>query len=437
MFVSLLSRALSGRSGGAHHRALPTGAMRLLLVSYEYPPLGGGGAKVVRGLARELVRAGHKVDVITAGWDGLPGESHFDGGVRVTRLRTLRRRADRSSVIELGIWVMRALPTVLRRLASEPYDAINAHFILPDGLVCALACAATGKRFVITAHGSDVPGYNGDRFQLAHRLLGRVWRRLVQAPACIVFPSEHLLALARRQGARFEACVIPNGFDAGLRSRQGERLPRILVATRLFPRKGVQHLIEAHARLDEPVELHVIGDGPYRAALEELARSTGKPVVFHGWVENLSAPFNELMSRASVFAFPSEAENFPVCLLEAMAFELPLVTSSGTGCEAVIGDAGLLVPPGDIDALTEALHRLITSPALRAELARAGRRRLEANFTWAAVARRYAELYAGHPAKPGAAEPASEEAVGRLLLEGAAAGASSSPARQNGRQVAG
>ena len=210
---------------------VPDGALRVFLVSYEYPPLGGGGAKVVRGLATELVRAGHQVDVITTGRGGLPAEA-CDEGVRVTRLRTLRRRADRSSTHELGVWVGRALPAVLRRLAGARYDAINAHFILPDGLVCALACAALGRRFVVTAHGSDVPGYNADRFQLAHRLLGRVWRRLVQAPACIVFPSEHLMALARRQEVPFKACVIPNGFDASLRSARGERRPRITAMVR-------------------------------------------------------------------------------------------------------------------------------------------------------------------------------------------------------------
>ena len=429
MFVFLreMSKAALARWSGARQRhltpAMPAGAMRVFLLSYEYPPLGGGGAKVVRGLAKELVRAGHEVDVITTGWSGLPGESR-DEGVRVTRLRTLRRRADRSTVLELAVWVMRALPAVLRRLASERYDAINAHFILPDGLVCALACAALGRRFVVTAHGSDVPGYNADRFQLAHRLLGRVWCRLVRAPACIVFPSEHLLSLARRQSAPFTACFIPTGFEAGLRSARAERRSRILVATRLFPRKGVQHLIAAHARLDNAVELHVIGDGPYRETLEELARRTGRPVVFHGWIENLSERFNELMGEASVFAFPSAAENFPVCLLEAMAFELPIVTSRGTGCEAVVGDAGLLVPPGDVDALTEALGRLVRSPALRTELGRAARRRLEDNFTWPAVARRYAELYAAHPSR----RSSSRAAGGRV---GRARGLGD-PAREHG-----
>ncbi|MDX1574671.1 MAG: glycosyltransferase family 4 protein [Kiloniellales bacterium] len=409
MALREMSAALLGRLAGARRQPLapprPGGGMRVLLVSYEYPPLGGGGAKVVRGLATELVRTGHEVDVITTGWGRLPAESQ-DDGVRVTRLRTLRKRADRSTVLELGVWALRALPVVLRRLASERYHAINAHFILPDGLVCALAGTLLGKRFVVTAHGSDVPGYNTDRFQLAHRLLGRVWRRLVRVPDCIVFPSEHLMEIARRQDTPFKACVIPNGFNVRPRpARPAGARPHIVVATRLFPRKGVQHLIEAHGRLDEEVELHVIGDGPYRDPLEKLARQTGRPVVFHGWLENLSEPFNELMSTSGVFALPSEAENFPVCLLEAMAFELPIVTSSGTGCEAVVGDAGLLVPPGDVDALTEALRRLVRSPALRAELGQAGRQRLEDNFSWPAVARRYAALYAAHPASPPAAAP--------------------------------
>lgn len=399
--AAILPALVRGRSGPRRPQPRSwtmhaTGAMRILLLSYEFPPVGGGGAKVVAGLAAELAQQGHEVDVITMGWQGLPAEERLDG-VRVTRLRTLRRRPDRTSILELGVWLLRAFPVVFWRLARNHYDAINAHFILPDGLICAVACALLGRRFVVTAHGSDVPGYNGDRFQIAHRLIGQLWRGLVKLPSCIVFPSPHLLELARQREASINGCVIPNGFHPGHRLGR-TRQRRILVATRLFPRKGVQRLIEAYVRLDTDYELHVIGDGPIRQELEDQARTSGRPIVFHGWVENLSEEFVDLLESADIFAFPSESENFPVCLLEAMAFELAIVTTRDTGCEAVVGDAALLVASDDVDELTEALRRLTISPELRSRLGQRARQRLEKNFTWPAVASRYVEVYARHPA---------------------------------------
>ena len=83
-----------------------------------------------------------------------------------------------------------------------------------------------------------------------------------------------------------------------------------------------------------------------------------------------------------------------------MAARLAIVTSAGTGCAEVVGDAALLVPPKDPQAITQALRRLIQEPDLRRSLGVAARRRIEENFTWSAVAARYLEEYARHSARP-------------------------------------
>jgi hypothetical protein len=93
---------------------------------------------------------------------------------------------------------------------------------------------------------------------------------------------------------------------------------------------------------------------------------------------------------------PSEAENFPIVLLEAMAAGLAIITTAGTGCAEVVGDAGLLVPVRDSRAIGRALKRLVEDGDLRQRLGVAARRRIEENFTWRAVARRYVEEYQRH-----------------------------------------
>ena len=93
------------------------------------------------------------------------------------------------------------------------------------------------------------------------------------------------------------------------------------------------------------------------------------------------------------FCFPSEVENFPNVLLEAMAAEMAIVTTKGTGCEEVVGDAAVLVDPGDVAAIRREIRRLVQQPSICRELGQAARKRLEENFGWETIARRYVALY--------------------------------------------
>ncbi len=94
-----------------------------------------------------------------------------------------------------------------------------------------------------------------------------------------------------------------------------------------------------------------------------------------------------------MFVFPSEVENFPVVLLEAMSAGLAIITTRGTGCEEVVGRAALLVTPRDSDAIWSAIRRLANDPDLAGTLGTAARKRLVAHFSWQTVAERYHDLY--------------------------------------------
>ena len=180
-------------------------------------------------------------------------------------------------------------------------------------------------------------------------------------------------------GAGANFAVIPHGFDAGFASATGsQRDPkRIVMVSRLFARKGAQHLLRAIAGLDRECELHVVGSGPYLATLRRLAQSLGVHVHFHGWLDNRSDELRRLLETSAIFVLPSESENFPVVLQEAMAAGLPIITVEGTGSEEVVGDAGLMVPPRDVEALRNALRRLLDEPTLRQALGATARARLE------------------------------------------------------------
>ena len=113
--------------------------MRILTLSYEFPPIGGGGAGVVRGLAAELVKLGHSVDVVTMGFRGLPDEEVVDG-IRVRRIDCARRSESKCTAREALRYVLRVRPVVRAMLRANRYDLVHVHFILPDGVVAWQSC---------------------------------------------------------------------------------------------------------------------------------------------------------------------------------------------------------------------------------------------------------------------------------------------------------
>jgi len=373
--------------------------MRILMTSYEFPPIGGGGAAVVAGMARELVASGHEIDLVTMSFQDHPREEMVDG-VRLYRVPCLRKAKHSCTTPEAFSYLAGAMPTIHRLLTKHRYDVGHAHFILPDGLLAWQAKRYSGLPYVITAHGSDVPGYNPHRLRAAHQMVRPVWKAVVHGASRVICPSEILEQLVQAQRpAPLKTVVIPNGLQVDSYSPR-PLSPRVLVVTRMLERKGVQYVLEALAGTAVAAEVNIVGDGPYLPELRRRAEALHSPARFWGWLDNRSPELRDIYQSSGIFVLPSEAENFPIVLLEAMAAGLAIVTTAGTGCAEVVGDAGILVPVRDSRAIGRALKRLVEDDTLRRRLGAAARKRIEDNFTWRAVARRYVEEYQRH-ARPG------------------------------------
>jgi glycosyltransferase involved in cell wall biosynthesis len=366
--------------------------MRILTICYEYPPIGGGGAKVVAGLATELARAGHTIDLVTMWMPGLPLRECRDN-IQLIRIPCIRLDRNVCRQWEMLLYLAFALPVLLYLCLRHRYTLNHTHFIFPDGVLSYLMKRFLGLPFIITAHGSDVPGYNPERFRTAHRLLSPVWRRVVRTADRIVCPSRSIENLIHRQYPSARTETIPNGIDIRRFQPLREKHDRILVVTRMFERKGVQYLINALDGFSHAFEVHVVGDGPYLQVLEGRVEEKNLDVRFWGFLDNQSREIRELYETSKIFVFPSEAENFPIVLLEAMASELAIITTEDTGCAEVVGDAALLVKPRDSAGIRRCLEMLIADPQLTNRLGIAARKRLTKQFGWAKVAERYALLY--------------------------------------------
>jgi phosphatidylinositol alpha 1,6-mannosyltransferase len=183
----------------------------------------------------------------------------------------------------------------------------------------------------------------------------------------VIAPSTALADEARRLGAR-DVRTIPSGVDLPATVEEEAEPPEVLYAGRLSPEKGVRELVAA----TDGLPLVVAGDGPLR---DEVPGALG------------FVPHDELVllyGRAAVVACPSRREGFGVVCAEAMAHGRPVVAGDVGGLRDLVvhEETGLLVPPGDVSALREAIRRLLADPALRRRFGEAGRARISEHFTW-------------------------------------------------------
>ena len=142
--------------------------MRLLVLNYEYPPLGGGSSPVTAALCKQLVQLGVEIDLVTMAFGDLP-TTEVSEGIHIHRVKGIRTARHICYTHELASYIVAGAYKAASLANSTAYDLIHAHFVVPGGLTAYWLHRRTGLPYVITAHGSDVPGYNPDRFRRLHR----------------------------------------------------------------------------------------------------------------------------------------------------------------------------------------------------------------------------------------------------------------------------
>lgn len=359
---------------------------------YEFPPLGGGAAKVVYGLSTKLVEMGHEVDVVTMGYKGLQKHEVVEG-INVYRIPGIRLKKSMCYTPEMLPYVVFAFNFTRKLAKRRKYHINHTHFIFPDGIVAYLLKNVIGLPYIITSHGSDVPGYNPNRFAFQHKLLSPIWKKIALKTEKIICPSEYVRSLILQQNLNIKTSVIPNGIDADKFNSNQEKQNRILLVTRMFERKGVQYFLKALEGFENNYEVHVVGDGPYLGTLKRIANDLKLKINFWGLLDNQSDKLRELYETSRIFAFVSEAENFPIVLLEAMTAGMAIITTTGTGCAEVVKDTALLVEPKNPEAIRDALIKLIQNPELCHDLGNAARKRIEDHFSWETIAGQYISIY--------------------------------------------
>jgi glycosyltransferase involved in cell wall biosynthesis len=374
-------------------------APRVLLINYEFPPIGGGAGTGTAGMARALADMGCDTVVLTSRFRDQPGIEEMQGFV-VRRVRVLRKHADRCSPIEMLTFIASAALAVIGVTRTWRPDLTIAFFGIPSGPVAWVVRALRGTPYIVSLRGGDVPGFDcAPGISRYHRAATPVLRFLWQRAVAVVANGTGLRDLAQQTMPSLRVPIIPNGVDAERHAPAPRRsvaaTPRVLFLGRLAYQKAPDVLLRALARItDKDFTCEIVGDGPDRAALEQLARELGlfDRIVFRGWVarEDLPACYH----AADIVALPSRMEGMPNVVLEAMAHALPVVATDVPGTRDIVraDETGFLVPAEDDAALAAAIARLIEQPALRSAMGDAARARILAEHTWPQAAAAYLRL---------------------------------------------
>jgi glycogen(starch) synthase len=389
--------------------------LRVLMLSWEYPPVVHGGlGRHVEALAAALAGLGHAVAVVVPAADGTPGSDPASDGPPPGVTVITPDPADPVVALSVGdlhghvATLGAALARVAVRAgrdaarAGTPFDVVCAH----DWVVAQAAVSvadALELPLVATIHATEagrhqgwLPGELSRSIHATEQWLTGAAARTVVCSGAMRRDVQRLFGLP---GAR--VAVVGNGVDldrwtAG--APTDAREPLVVFAGRLEYEKGVQVLLRTVSRLRRRipgVRVVVAGTGTYAAELRAQAATLrlGRAVRFAGRLGD--DELRELYGRAAVVAVPSIYEPFGLVALEAAACGAPLVVAE-TGGLAEFADGGrtaLPVPPGDADALADALTLLLRDRDYADKLATSAREAVERQ-SWEAVARRTTRVYA-------------------------------------------
>jgi glycosyltransferase involved in cell wall biosynthesis len=237
-----------------------------------------------------------------------------------------------------------------------------------------------GVRYLCHLHGGFFPNFYKASGTMARWSI----RDVFQKAATVIVLSEEWKLWVQSIFSCQHVCVIPNPVLIPPLENRNE-IGRLIFLGRLGKNKGIYDILIAIAKLaSEFPSIHLLagGDGELDQ-VRDTAKSLGiaDRVEILGWVKG--AAKDALLARASIYVLPSYAENLPMSVLEAMAAGLPVISTPVGGIPSAIEDGveGLLVPPGDTEALTEAIRRLLADSDLRHRMGEAARAKAIAKFS--------------------------------------------------------
>jgi len=374
--------------------------MNIMLVNYEYPPVGAGAANATYHIARSLMNKGCHTVVLTGSYKELRGKC-IEEGITIYRGNCLRRRKDKSNLLEMFTFLLSAIFLYPKLLKSERIQYSIIFFSFPCGPIGLLGRLLIGTPYIVSLRGGDVPG-NEPQLKLLHFFLLPLRRLIFKYSRGVVANSSGLKMLSEKHDP-FAVHFIPNGVDTDF-FKVGDKdnilfSPYIfLFVGRLHQQKNLFYLLDQMAKLKAETTksfiLRIVGDGPQKERLQRycLSLNLTDVVFWYDWLDKQS--LKEQYLSCHCFINLSLYEGMPNTVLEAMASGLPVIGSDVTGNNEIIIDSvtGFLVNFEDQDQFSKAAVKLIEDPKIGINLGLMGRETVARYYTWDKVADNYLNL---------------------------------------------
>ena len=361
----------------------------------------GGTETVARNLAMSMAQRGHEVHIFTTAYNT---NDSIDKYKNIIVHRYGKNFKFENANISLNIF---------RKTLTYRLDIVHAHANYPPADLAALIYAKRNKiPLIVTLHGLPDESYGGFIQRMLKYFYSKyLLRRLLDNAEIVIIPSSSLVNEPELSNIRDKMVVIPHGINLAdyeisytseeCRKILGLPLDRkiLLYLGALEPYKGVDLLIKSLpkiARDIEDVKLIIAGTGKMNDELKNLANKlkVERYIQFVGFVKESLKPF--YYKSAEIFVLPSisRLECFGIVNLEAMACSTPVIASRITGIPEIVenGKNGLLVPPGDSEALANAIIYLLENEEARKKMGKSGRKKVE-DYSWEKIAEQTEKIY--------------------------------------------
>ena len=318
--------------------------MRILVLNYEYPPLGGGAGVITQNISEGLANKGHKITVLTTWYQGEEQDATSQN-LRIIRLKSKRKEIYKSNPREMLSWMFAAKKFLKKHLISEKYDICFANFSLPGGEVAYSMKLDFGLPYVVMSHGHDIPWFMPEQMMWYHAFTYHWIRKIcLQSKRNYVQSKDMKNNIDSFLGKSFndKNKINNNGWDSSIFKPDYSKKKKdftILFPGRLVIQKDPMSFLKAISIVKKEipdVKVNILGDGKLRKKMENYVtkNNLSNNIFFKSW---LTKPEMLLeYQTASLTVLPSLNEGMSIATLEALSCGQYVIATKVSNNESLI-----------------------------------------------------------------------------------------------------
>lgn len=327
--------------------------MKILMLNYEYPPLGGGAGRISMNISNELQNLGYKVTVVTSWFDGLSEHEFINNKPEIIRIKSKRSKQYQSNPLEMYDWMNKSWKYLKQLALSDQFDLCFANFTIPGGWLALKIKKKFNIPYCIISHGHDIPWFFKRQMFVFHSLTYFLIKKICNHADYLFVQSQYMKQNADKFLGKKDAAkivLIYNGITPrkiDLHKRKESPL-MVLFVGRFVKQKSPLTFIKAMFRLSRmqiPYQAYMIGDGVMRKKMEHLiGKLKLRHVKITGWLSDDEVW--KFYERAHIMVMPSLIEGMSISNIEALSAGLYLIATPVSGNHELLTccNNGKLVP---------------------------------------------------------------------------------------------